>query len=192
MNKIISTKQFGLKKNIGTKDALAYITDNLYDKMGNAIPTMVTFLDLAKAFDTVNHVQLFSKLHDYEFRGKILMLLRSYLSGRFQKVNINGTCSSYESITIGVPQGSILGPLLFIIYLNDLLVTLPNDTIMSYADDTAIICSDSTWSAAFCKMNDYLHTVANWMKDNQLSLNLDKTIYMVFGSYINSLPPDNS
>ena len=91
--------------------------------MGDTITTIVSFLDLAKAFDTVNHIILFDKLFKYGFRGKILLLLKSYLGGHKQKVKINGKCSKYKSVTNGVCQGSISGPLLFIVYINDLLQT---------------------------------------------------------------------
>ena len=96
--------------------------------------------------------------------------------------------SEYNEITTGVPQGTILGPILFILYVNDLLNHMPNETIMSYADDTVIIYSDNTWSSAQDKMCIYLNYVASWLVFNKLTLNINKTIYMTFGSYCHSVP----
>ena len=136
-------------KNIGTTDALNKITDIIYRNLDKRKPTIVTFIDLAKAFDTVNHELLLQKLEKYSIRGSILELIKSYLSGRQQKVKIDDKSSEVKIIDTGVPhlsgrqqkvkiddkssevkiidtgvpQGTILGPLFFTIYMNDLLYT---------------------------------------------------------------------
>ena len=160
--------------NKGTADALDYLTNKIYTDLDNSIPIIAAFLDLAKAFDTVNHKILLEKLDRYGIRGNALQLLTSYLSDRFQNVKRQECMSAYKVITTGVPQGPILVPLLFILYVNDLLKDMPNDNILSYADNTVVISSDNTWASAQDKMNKYLEYVADWLALNKLSLNVKK------------------
>lgn len=176
-NNIISKQQYGFLRKIGTKDALQRLTNTLNYN-----------LDLQKAFDTVDRHILLQKLYKYGVRGTAYVLLKSYLTGRKQRVKLNNLYSNYESIDIGVPQGTVLGPLLFVLYVNDLLESLPDDAILSFADDTAVITSDCGWYTAFKNMNKLLEKVANWLIDNKLSLNIEETVYITFGSYYNSVP----
>lgn len=187
-HKILSKMQYGFMKKIGTKDALSYLTNLIYDKLDKSMPIAVTFLDLAKAFDTVNHDILINKLHCYGIRGKAQFLISSYLCNRYQRVKINNCVSDYTRIDIGVPQGTVLGPLLFILYVNDLLLSLPNDTIISFADDTAVISTDKKWDVVESKMNNYLNKIYNWLTLNKLSLNIEKSVFMSFktGDYGNN------
>ena len=143
-NNILFDNQFGFRKNIGTKEALAHITNILYSHVNMSLPTVVTYLDLGKAFDTVQYNILYKKLSIYGFRGKILNLIKSYLTGRKQSVIVNNVRSAYTTVSVGLPQGTILGPLLFILYINDIFNILPKDVIISYADDTAVVSSDRT------------------------------------------------
>lgn len=182
-SEILSEKQFWFMKNKGTKDALGLISNYIYKKLNSGICTIATFLDLAKAFDTVNHQILFDKLYDYGIRGNCLSLMVNYLKNRKQAVKINGTLSEDKTVSIGVPQGTILGPLLFIIYINDLLSLLPGKSITSYADDTVVVTTGVTWESARIKMNEYLNVVFQWLSVNQLSLNISKTVYITFGIY---------
>lgn len=128
-NNILAKNQYGFAEDKGTKDALSYITRTLYDKLDKSEPIAITFLDLAKAFDTVNYEILLNKLYNYGIRGKAHKLIANYLSDRMQQVRIEGTISDFEKINTGVPQGTILGPLLFIIYVNDLLIEMSENAV---------------------------------------------------------------
>lgn len=185
---IISGKQYGFLKNRSTKDALSYIVDKVLNELDKSNPIAITFLDLAKAFDTVDHNILLEKLYRYGIRGKAQILISSYLKNRLQKVRVNGTYSEYEELNTGVPQGTILGPLLFIIYVNDLLVSLPEGEIISYADDTAVVTNEKSWGEIEEKATRQLHEVSDWLALNKLTLNIDKTVYITFGNYCNSVP----
>ena len=121
-------------------------------------------------------------------RGKAYELIKSYLSDRKQAVKVNGVKSSYASVNIGVSQGSILGPLLFILYINNVIEHMPENSVVCYADDTAVISVEVTWTKAVVKMNEYLSTIADLLALNKLSLNKQKTVYMTFGNYVDSVP----
>ncbi len=138
--------------------------------------------DMKKAFDSVHHGILLNKLKKLGLSNSCLRWFRSYFSNRSQVTRVNGIISDKSSIGYGVPQGSILGPLLFVIFINDLLESLMNYRSHLYADDTAITVTGITTNEIELQLNDRLQETKQWMNDNVLTLNLKKTNAMVFGT----------
>lgn len=185
---LISPKQFGFIKGLGTTDAISFLSNFLHLSLDQSRPTIVTFIDLSKAFDMVNRKILFEKLESLGIRGIVLKLIKSYFEERVQVVRIGKTYSAKKYMTLGVPQGSILGPLFFVVYINSLL-SLINE-ISAYADDTIIFCSENTWTEAEAKTNSNLVKMNNWLYHNKLILNIQKTVYVTFGNRSDRLPQD--
>ena len=140
---LINKKQFGFLKNKRTNDAIALLSDFIYNSLADSTPTIVAFLDISKAFATVNYEILLKKLYKMGIRGVGLNLIKSYLNNREQTVKVNESISHTITTNMGAPQGSILGPLLFILYINDLLDLLQE--LMAYADDTILPLHGSNW-----------------------------------------------
>lgn len=139
------------------------------------------FIDLEKAFDTVNHEILCDKLKFYGLRGNINDLIKSYLSKRSQYVSINNCDSDVQNINCGVPQGSCLGPLLFLIYINDFRLCLRNTEAGHFADDTYILYHSKKLKTLETVINYELKLVSNWLRLNKLSLNSDKMELIFLG-----------
>ena len=133
--------QFDFRKNHSTEHVLIEITGQIKSSMDNNQITCGIFIDLSKAFDTVNHHILLDKLENLGIRGKALELFKSYLSDRKQYVNIDNCKSKTQSITCGVPQGSVLGPLFFLLFINDLPNCCPSGKVRIFADDTNVFFS---------------------------------------------------
>jgi len=184
---ILSKDQYGFRKNISTSMALLDLVDKISTSMDKNVYTIGIFLDLAKAFDTVNHNILLNKLYHYGIRGIAYDWFKSYLSSRHQYVYLNSTHSSKLPVTCGVPQGSILGPLLFLLYINDLSTVTKLLTFIMFADDTNIFISGKNLNNLTYIVNTELGTISTWFSANLLSLNVKKTNYMLFS---NKKPPD--
>ena len=176
---MIYNKQFGFRSNHSTNHALISITERIKSLVDNGLYACGIFIDLEKAFDTVNHKILCEKLNFYGLRGNVNKLIQSYLVNRKQYVSLNGFDSEIQNLTCGVPQGSSLGPLLFLVYINDFRLCLENTESGHFADDTFILYSS--------KKPKTIETIVNTELKHKLSLNSDKTELIFFHSKRHSL-----
>ena len=179
-NNMFYDHQFGFRSKHSTDHALLGITENIKKNIDNQVLTCGVFIDLEKAFDTVNHNILMKKLEYYGIKGIPNCWLTDYLTNRHQRVNIGDTFSTYQTITCGVPQGSILGPLLFLIYINDMFKATKFSTLYHFADDTNLIYSNKNEKLLRKNINIDLSLIFQWLCANRLSLNVDKTEFVVF------------
>ncbi len=182
-NKLLSDAQFGFRKGYSTSTCVLKLINTIFHNMEMGNLTGVLFLDLKKAFDTVNHEILLHKLCKYGMSPNVVDWFRNYLTGHIQNTKVNNTLSDNAIVQCGVPQGSILGPLLFILYINDLLGEVINDCSISlYADDTALYYSNSSYVDLKVAIRDDIGSVSEWLRCNKLILNTKKTKFMIFGS----------
>ena len=149
------------------------------------------FVDIEKAFDTVNHKMLCEKLNYYGLRGNVNKLIQSYLANRKQFVSLNGFDSNLRDLLCGVPQGSSLGPLLFLIYINDFRLCLDKTNSGHFADDTFIMYGSKKLGSIESVVNCELKLVSRWLRLNKLSLNAGKTELIFFHSKQNSFNYDD-
>jgi len=177
---ILHPNQFGFRKKLSTNSAILQLVDKLNKALDENKVTIGVFLDLSKAFDTIDHHILVTKLENYGVRGTVNHWFKSYLQNRSQYTILENTHSNSRQISCGVPQGSILGPLLFLIYINELnMITDSVETIM-FADDTNLFISGKDLSVLESNLNTLLNKVSEWLRYNLLSLNLAKTVCIVF------------
>ena len=171
-----------------TTHAILHFIDKVAQALDNHLHTIGILLDFSKAFDTVDHEILISKLSYYGVRGIALSWFRSYLTDRKQYVSLNGINSSHQTISCGVPQGSLLGPLLFLLYINDFHYSSNVLSFIFFADDSSVFFSHKNPEILLETVNSELKKVTLWIRANKLSLNLQKTNYMLFSNSLRDLP----
>ena len=182
-NKIIKKRQSGFRKYHSTETALLQTTNEYLMNMDRDLINGVLFLDLKKAFDTVDHKILLAKLELYGVQGVALNFFKSYLTNRSQLCTVQGTNSQLKKIRCGVPQGSNVGPLLFSLYINDLPNCLEQTEASMFADDTNISSIGNSPADIEVKLNNDLYNVNNsWLIANKLTLNVKKTEFMLIAS----------
>ena len=179
---VLTYKQGGFRKGFSTASTIADLTDDLFNSINQGQTSLAVFIDLKKAFDTVDHNILVKKLELYGVRGNNLEWCRDYLHLRNQTTLANNVFSSCSTIACGVPQGSVLGPLFFILYVNDIQHVIKNSKVQLYADDTVIHTSGVTAKAAAESLQSDLDSFSRWCNSNKLSLNVSKTKLMIFGT----------
>ena len=183
LHNVLFDKQFGFRKNNSTSYALMEITEKIKESIDNGKYGRGIYIDLRKAFDTVNHNILIKKLEHYGVRGILLEWFKSYLNERKQFVFMNGESSDLKYISCGVPQGSVLGPLLFLLYINDLPNISAKLKFFLFADDTNIYFESDDLLNVEKTVNKELKKLYLWLNVNRLSLNVSKTNYIIFHPY---------
>ena len=180
VNKCIYELQFGFRKNHSTNHALIDLTEDIRGSLDNNMFAVGVFIDLQKAFDTVDHNILLSKLEHYGIRGISYNWFKSYLTNRKQYVLVNETKSKLLSVNFGVPQGSVLGPLLFLLYINDLNKAIKYSTTRHFADDTSLLIKKKSLKQLQKQLNIDLKSLYKWLNANKISLNVGKTELIIF------------
>ena len=158
------------------------LIENMCESIDKKKYVMGIFIDLKKAFDTIDHNILLNKLYHYGIRGISNDWIKSYLGNRKQFVQYDDAISDCKEILCGVPQGSILGPKLFILYINDICNISEIMKFVLFADDTNILCKHENYVSLCELVNVELSKLSKWFSINKLSLNVKKTSYMVFGN----------
>ena len=182
-SKILHKYQSGFRRNHSTDTCLSYLTDKIVTSFDSGLLTGMILIDLQKAFDTINHDILLKKMSLAGFSCQSITWFESYLSNRRFQVNIKNKYSNVANINCGVPQGSILGPLLFLLYVNDMPQAVDCELFL-YADDSCLVYQHRDAKAIETKLNNNFSSVCNWFVDNKLSIHFgeDKTKCILFGT----------
>jgi len=181
-HKALYDRQFGFRKSHSTINTLLNIVERIRKSLDEGYLACGVFVDLQKAFDTVDHSILISKLKHYGVRGIANNWFRSYLSGRMQFVSLSHLKSTVKLIKHGVPQGSVLGPLLFLLYINDLHIAIKSCETFHFAGDTHLLHFNPSLKSLCNRVNQDLKRLLTWLKANKISLNAGKTEFVLFRS----------
>ena len=171
MNEYLSPYLCGYRKGFSAPTALSFLIEKWKKIIDNKGYGAAILMDLSKAFDTINHELLIAKLHAYGFSRQSLLIILSYLSDRWHHVKIDSSFSSWTKLTQGVPQGSVLGPLLFNIYLNDLFFALKDIEVCNFADDTTPFVCDLDLNTTLKKLEENSAMALTWFETNYMKLN---------------------
>ena len=175
--------QYGFLEKRSTEHAILDIVNRIQGNMDKGMFSCGVFIDLQKAFDTIDHYILLQKLSHYGIHGIINKWFRSYLSGRTQTTQVGSYISKKEKSSCGVPQGSVLDPLLFLIYINDIYKASNKLRFYLFADDTNLLYADRKLKSLETVVNAELLSVCDWLSANKLSLNIKKTNFVIFHPY---------
>ena len=176
-NNLLSSCQSGFRKNFSTETAVTFFVDEICRNMDNGLLTGAVFIDLKKAFDTIDHHFLVNKLQRYGICNRTLRWFSSYLIGRSQRVEVDKAFSLPLDIASGVPQGSILGPLLFILYINDM------PSCICFSQTIQLFFTTKTAIELEASLNNDINRISSWMQETKLFLNMSKTEYVIYGSH---------
>ena len=185
-NNILSPKLCGFRKGHSTQHALLNLLKNWQKCLDKPGVVGTVLMDLSKAYDCLHHDLLLAKLSAYGFDSSAITLIANYLSNRYQRIKIGSTFSSYLEILRGVPQGSILGPILFNLFINDLMFFIQETEVCNFADDTTIYSCSSNYEEATQKLSADTHLVLNWFRINSMVANPSKFQIMFLGSNIDN------
>ena len=179
INNILAENQYGFRKGLSTSITIFEVLKQLYGNWNDKVYSGCVFVDFSRAFDSIDHNILLEKLELYGLDAVPLALIRNYMSCRKQITIVNGHKSSQKTVTYGTAQGSILGPLIFILYVNDIFKSLDQDnSVFMYADDTLLISKAETIEEVTAKAEQNLKKMSNWCQTNKLSINYGKTKFM--------------
>lgn len=178
-DKFRSTHQHGFVKFRSTTTNLLDTYNTLFSNLNKKMPTDLIFFDMSKAFDKINHTTLIKKMKAYKFPHILIKLVARLLYHRKQYVCYDGFCSSYKKVSSGVPQGSVLGPILFLIYINDFLKSPLKSHVSAFADDLKMLSENSS------HLQEDINIFENWCNLNFIEINRDKSGVIYFGKKMN-------
>lgn len=187
-NTIINQNQFGFINNSSTMSACSQLISQIEHNLDKGDVVIALFIDIKKAFDCVNHQLLLRKLSQLGITGTTFNIFRSFLDNREQYVNIENENSIKRQVKSGVPQGAILSPTLFNIFINDIFTLTLHGTLQLYADDAVLVCSGSDKNLVAQEIEDDLIQIDNWFTNNKLMINTSKTKYLIFNQKRNASP----
>ena len=191
-NRLVTDNQWAYRKGYSTELLLVHLTETWRDAIDSGLVVGAAFIDFKKAFDCVDHDILLNKLQcQFGIRGPLLNWLTSYLTSRLQYTVLNGQRSRFSSVSSGVPQGSVLGPTLFVLYTSDLVESVQSGTVHMYADDTTIYCIGKSIDEVAAALNQSLTELYAWCVRNKLTPHPKKSECMLIhrGSFIGPHPP---